>query len=216
MIAARDLPKGPEVPIIRAHPSDTSLVAAVIGSAFQELDVARWIIAADDDREETLAANMEIWVQHAFDTGGVVDMTADRTGVAVWFINDGQADDLPPDYEKRLDDACGAYADRFRLLDQAFAENHPRDVPHHHLAFMAVVPHAQGNGVGTALLEHHYNHYPDVDSYLEASCRDSRNLYLRHGFQDLSEPFTLPWGGPPMWSMWRPRASVLPAAPTAD
>jgi GNAT superfamily N-acetyltransferase len=211
VIAAQPPVAEPQPRIIPAQRTDTPLVAAVIGSAFQHLDVARWLIADDHDREPVLTANMQIWIEHAFDTGGVVDMTADHAGVAVWFINDGNPDgavgnagDLPRDYDERLDEACGAYADRFRLLDQAFAANHPHGVPHHHLAFMAVTPESQDNGYGNALLEHHYAQHPQADSYLEASCADSRRLYLRHGFHDLSDPFTLPWDGPPMWPMWRP------------
>jgi GNAT superfamily N-acetyltransferase len=200
--------------IIQAQRGDITHIAAVIGAAFQELAVAHWIIACDDDRERVLAANMEIWVEHAFDTGGVVDMTADRAGVAVWFINacdsDGESDAMPAEYDARLNDACGVYADRFRALDQAFSQNHPNDQPHHHLAFLAVTPHGQGAGAGSALLDDHFLRYPNVGSYLEASCPDSRRLYMRHGFTDLTEPFVLPSGGPQMWPMWRPAGTGPP------
>ena len=39
-------------------------------------------------------------------------------------------------------------------------------------------------------------------AYLNAGSPRSRDLYLRHGFVVRSE-FRLPFGGPPLWRMWR-------------
>lgn len=188
--------------ITSADPEDAHHVASVIAEAFQHLKVAHWLIPRPDDRRPVLEANMMIMVEHALAGYGTVDITSDKSGVAVWFHHDHEAPPEPLNYEERLAAACGEYTANFAHLDEKFAENHPHDMPHHHLAFMAVVPGEQRRGIGTALLKRHFDLYPGVASYLEASCEESRALYLRHGWRDLSEPFRLP-DETPMWPMWR-------------
>jgi hypothetical protein len=41
-----------------------------------------------------------------------------------------------------------------------------------------------------------------IAAYLNAGSTRSRDLYLRHGFEVVEE-FRLPFGGPPLWRMWR-------------
>ena len=92
------------------------------------------------------------------------------------------------------------------MLDALFDQHHPTD-PHHHLAFLAVHPDQQGQGLGSALLADYHARLDQrgVAAYLEASCERNRDLYLRHGYRPMGEPFRLP-DGPPMWPMWRPPA----------
>jgi GNAT superfamily N-acetyltransferase len=206
-VTARSTDTPAQYGIWRANQSNVDLVATVIGHAFQHLDVAAWMIPERDQRQPVLQANMTIWVAHALASGGIVDVTEDGRAVAVWVINGSEPGEAPPDYERRLLDACGPYTARFKQLDTAFEQNHPHGTPHHHLAFMAVLPDSQGRGRGTALLNHHHGEFPDAPAYLEASCPASRALYARHGYADIDGPFTLPDNGPKMWPMWRPPAS---------
>jgi ribosomal protein S18 acetylase RimI-like enzyme len=67
-----------------------------------------------------------------------------------------------------------------------------------------VAPHAQGKGLGTALL-HATFHRCDSDglsAYLEATSQRNVALYERLGFEHLGE-FNL-GSSPPLWPMRRP------------
>ncbi len=96
-------------------------------------------------------------------------------------------------------------AGRFAAFDAALAARHPADVPHHHLALLAVRPSRQGRGIGTALLDAYHWRLDcvGVAAYLEASDLRTRALYLRHGYTDTpGPPINLP-GGPPLYPMLR-------------
>ncbi|HEX3593075.1 MAG TPA: GNAT family N-acetyltransferase [Pseudonocardiaceae bacterium] len=192
-------PTAARVDIVTADRDGAALAADIIADAFWTLDVSQWLVPENDQRRAVLERNMLIWTEHAA-KHGMIHLTADQSGVAVWFpVSDPPPE--PDDYAERLEAACGPWTERFRMLDEAFEQNQPED-PHHHLAFLAIRPGQQGRGIGTALLNHHHEMYPDVADYLEAASWQSRQLYLRHHFDDHG-PFYLP-DGPPMWSMWRP------------
>ncbi|GAA4826594.1 GNAT family N-acetyltransferase [Saccharopolyspora rosea] len=190
--------------ITRARSADADEVATLIASAFTELDVSRWLIPDADQRERVLAANFRILVEHAL-RHGEVHFAADRSGVAVWVHHGRSGPPEPPDYDRRLAEACGEHTHRFRLLDEAFETHHPHGAPHHHLAFLAVRPGMRDSGTGSLLLRHHHEHLDrtGLPAYLEASSERSRTLYERHGYRCLSAPFHLPENGPPLWPMWR-------------
>lgn len=190
-----------DVDIVTVGPDEAPLAANIIADAFQHLDVAAWLVADADQRRAVVERNMTIWTEHAL-KHGIVSVTIDHVGIAVWFPTNDPLPD-PDDYDERLDNMCAPYGDRFRQLDATFAVHHPHGEPHHHLAFLAVRPGHQGEGIGSALLRQHHEMYPDVAMYLEASSRESRALYLRHGYLDRGR-FTLPEDGPPLWAMWRP------------
>lgn len=190
-----------DVQIVMAGPDEAPVAAGIIADAFASLAVSAWLVPDAGQRRAVVEQDMLIWTTHAL-KHGLISLTVDETGVAVWFPTAEPVPD-PDDYDERLDAACGPWADRFRTLDRTFAIHHPHGDPHHHLAFLAVRPGHQGEGIGTALLHHHHEMYPDVAMYLEASSRESRALYLRHGYLDRGR-FTLPEDGPPLWSMWRP------------
>jgi ribosomal protein S18 acetylase RimI-like enzyme len=189
-----------EVEILGAGPDEAPVAAGIIADAFQHLDVAKWLVPDPEQRRSVVERNMLIWTTHAI-KHGLISLTADETGVAVWFPT-AEPVPAPDDYDEKLVGACGQWTDQFRRLDDTFEVHHPHGEPHHHLAFLAVRPGHQGEGIGTALLHYHHEMYPDVAMYLEASSRTSRALYLRHGYLDRGR-FTLP-DGPPLWAMWRP------------
>lgn len=193
-----------EVQVLRAEPSDAAAVADLIALAFHPLRAAKWLAPDPAERLRMLAGQFAILVEHA-SVHGTVCRTSDGDGVAVWFDRTRQVPE-PPDYQSRLAAVCGGAVARFTLLDELFETRHPAG-PHHHLAFLAVTPAAQGRGLGTALLEHHHAHLDahGVPAYLEASSERNRALYARHGYQH-DEPFRLP-DETPFWPMWRePRA----------
>lgn len=155
-------------------------------------------------RARVLPANFRIFVDHAL-AHGEVYQTEDRQAVAVWFPRDGDPLPEPVAYEQRVAAACGEATARFRHLDDLFDRHHPGE-PHHHLAFLAVRPNWQRQGLGSALLRHYHARLDGkgVAAYLEATSIGSRDLYLRHGYV-LRAAFTLP-DGAPIYSMWRPAA----------
>jgi GNAT superfamily N-acetyltransferase len=186
-----------------ATPADAALAADRIAEAFTDLAATAWLVPEPGDRLSVLRENFRIFVDHALDHG-VVHLADGGAGVAVWFFADRDIPP-PPDYDRRLAEACGDHTARFAVLDQLFAANHPHE-PHHHLAFLAVQPGRQRTGIGAALLEHHHAHLDAhrLPAYLDASSPASRDLYARHGYE-ASEPYTLP-DGAPFWPMWRPAA----------
>lgn len=190
--------------IARAMVIETGHVAKLIGEAFHELAVAGWLVPDAGERARILPANFRIYVEHALQHGEVY-LAGDGDAVAVWFHQDRDPAPPPADYERRMAQACGSHLSRFQELDAAFEAHHPHDRPHHHLAFLATRPGQRDRGLGAALLRDHHARLDElgVGGYLEASSMRSRHLYLRHGYVDLGEPFTLPDGGPPLWPMWR-------------
>ncbi|MFV2100747.1 GNAT family N-acetyltransferase [Micromonospora sp. LOL_024] len=189
----------------RLGPADLQWVAGRIAESFLVLDATRWLVPDEAERENALAGNFEIIVDHAIRHGHVFG-TEDRAGVAVWLPSVGEPLPPPLDYDARLAAACGEWTPRFVHLDELFAANHPHS-DHHHLALLAVRPDRQGRGVGTALLRHHHAWLDanGVAAYLEASSESSRDLYARHGYL-VAEPFRLP-DGTPFWPMWREPAA---------
>lgn len=80
---------------------------------------------------------------------------------------------------------------------------HPH-APHYYLQVMGVDPSAQGQGWGSQLLRRGTD-IADRDGmpcYLETMTERNVQLYLRHGFRVVGE-MRLPFGGPPVWRMWR-------------
>jgi GNAT superfamily N-acetyltransferase len=80
---------------------------------------------------------------------------------------------------------------------------HPRE-RHFYLDSLGVVPERQGRGLGSALMRPVLERCDadGVPAYLNAGSVRSRDLYRRHGFA-VTEEFSLPDGGPPLWRMWR-------------
>jgi GNAT superfamily N-acetyltransferase len=186
--------------IRRATAADAAHVAELVATAFAPLHAVNWLLPDPAVRPKIMTADFLILVEHALDHGHI-DLVEDGRAAAVWFDRTAPAPE-PPDYDRRLEAACGEWADRFRTLDALFEENHPEE-PHHHLALLAVHPSDQGGGLGTTLLRHHHATLDkeDTPAYLEASSPGSRDLYLRHGYE-LRETFALP-DGTLFWPMWR-------------
>lgn len=203
----------PDIKIRRARPDDAAQVAALVGTAFAPLKAVSWLLPEPSVRPRVMAADFLILVEHALKHGHVdlvdqvdqVDQEVDQgQAAAVWLDRTTEVPE-PDDYDNRLKAACGEWVDRFRTLDALFEENHPEE-PHQHLALLAVMPSRQGRGLGSALLRHHHAALDAMGTpaYLEASSPQSRDLYLRHGYE-LREAFALP-DGTKFWPMWRPPA----------
>lgn len=85
---------------------------------------------------------------------------------------------------------------------EQMAGYHP-DEPCWHLAFIAVDPPHQRQGLGTQMLEHGLQQCArdGLPAYLEATSRENRAFYAQHGFETLGK--IQPGDGPPVWPMLR-------------
>jgi GNAT superfamily N-acetyltransferase len=193
---------GSSVSIAPANTRDVEVLAQLIAEAFAGLAVAEWLVPDPAARRRVLARVFAIHVEHAAQHG-IVDTTEERTAAAVWFPRGTRQLPAPIDYDELLTDATWGWYQNFAALDRLLDDHHPAG-PHHHLAFLAVAPRHQGQGIGTALLTHHHRRL-DADGlpgYLEASSTRSRDLYARLGYA-AGQPFHLSDGGPPFWPMTR-------------
>jgi GNAT superfamily N-acetyltransferase len=194
-----------ELVIRDVAPVDTGEITELVAAAMSDGPVARWLTPDAEMRRRESPAYFEIFVEHAVRYGEVYatadPLTGSLTGVALWFPLTSM---IPPpvDYERRLKEVAGPAFDRACRLDLAIETHHPLD-PHHYLAFLAVHPDRQNQGIGSALLERHHARLDraGLPAYLEANDPRNRDLYLRHGYV-IRSVIPLP-DGPPLWSMWR-------------
>ncbi|MFI1996249.1 GNAT family N-acetyltransferase [Actinoplanes sp. NPDC020271] len=195
----------PEITIRDAKPEDLATLVDTLAEGFHDGDFADWLIPDPAQRARVYPGYFRILAGHALNTGWV-QITGDGDAVAVWHLigpNPAVAPPIPR-YQQRLADTVGPEAlPRFRALDTAMEEYHPAG-PHHYLAFLAVRPDRRGQGLGTALLEHHHQYLDGrgIPAYLEATGPRNMRLYLRHGYQP-RPPFRLTDGSPHALPMWR-------------
>ncbi len=83
-------------------------------------------------------------------------------------------------------------------------DDHPAE-PHYYLAFVAVAPNRQRQGLGTALLQETLARVDraGAPAYLENSSPKNLALYQRLGFRVIKE-VRAGEGAPPLFAMWRP------------
>ena len=89
---------------------------------------------------------------------------------------------------------------------------HPHAPEHYYLAVLGTDPSAQGQGLGSAVLQPVLEmcDQDGIGAYLESSKEKNIDFYVRHGFA-VTRWIDLP-GGPRVWLMWRdPRGSAPPS-----
>ncbi|WIM97501.1 GNAT family N-acetyltransferase [Actinoplanes oblitus] len=194
-----------ELVIRHVSPFDTEEITDLVAAAMGDGPVARWLQPDPVLRRRTAPGYFEIFVDYALQYGEVYS-TADAEdgrmcGVALWFPLTSL---IPPpaDYDRRIKEATETASDRVHVLDAAIEAHHPVE-PHHYLAFLAVRPDRQNEGIGSALLDRHHARLDraGLPAYLEANDPRNRDLYLRHGYQ-VRSVIQLP-AGPLLWGMWR-------------
>jgi GNAT superfamily N-acetyltransferase len=187
-------------------PVDTAEITDLVAGAMWDGPVAQWLQPDPAARRADSPHYFEIFVEHAVRCGEIYAtadaITGQLSGVALWFPLTSL---IPPpwDYERRLKEVAGDAFERACQLDAALDTNHPLE-PHHYLAFLAVRPGCQGQGIGSALLDRHHARLDQagLPAYLEANHSRNRDLYVRHGYR-VRSVIELP-DGPSLWTMWRP------------
>lgn len=185
--------------------NQATVIADIIGEAFAELDVSRFLIPDSEHRRRMLTLHLHQMVQAASMNGRVLT-DEHRTVAAVWF--DVPENGLPdPDgYEDNRRHFLHQFDERFATFEHAMHQHHPTGTRYWHLALIAVRPILQNQGMGSALLRHQHTLLDkwQLPAYLQAADQKSRRLYQRHGYHDNGDPFPCAPGGPPLYPMRRP------------
>ena len=193
--------------VATAGPERWRAVADVLAAAFQDDPVLSWLIPSPARRPPALRRFFAIEARAIALPHGHSVAAGDEAAALV----------LPPGHWRaplkvQLRHGTGftrAFGPRLPLafavltaLERRHARNAP--APHVYLPYIGVVPAAQGQGVGTALLEPVLERCDRVrlPAYLEASSPGSARLYRRLGFKTLET--VRPLGAPPIELMLRP------------
>jgi GNAT superfamily N-acetyltransferase len=198
MIASR-----PDFGIHTARLDEVGCVTATLAEGFLNGDLASWLIPDRSTRRTVYAEYFRIFAEF-FLQHGQVDATEDVDAVALWWPVGRLLEMDIPNYDDRLAKVTGNAVGRFVMLDMAMHSHHPRYRPHHYLAFLAVHPDRQGEGMGSTLLKYRHERLDKeaVPAYLEATGWRNRALYERHGYRAW-DPLLIP-NGPTLVPMWRP------------
>ena len=173
---------------------------ATLTLAFALDPVIRWIYQDAGDYLKHWPRFIEAYGGQAI-AHGAGHATEDFSGVALW---------LPPGISPDEDGVAellhaAVGGERGADVDAALEEMdeyHPTSA-HYYLTLAGVDPRLQGQGIGSALLRAglHRCDGQQLPAYLEATSRGSRDLYARHGFEELG---VIQNGVmPPMWPMLR-------------
>ena len=195
------------VAIRAADEGDRELVVRLLDESFQDDPVSGWVFPGYEYRRTThhrlMAAFTEIVLAE-----GRIDVTEDGSACALWLsVPAGEHDaeeDAADDGPALLRAAVDPGNERIELIGRLTAEIHPAGRAHEYLWMIGVTPEHQGEGIGSALVQHVLDRCDreGLPAYLEASSARSRGLYERLGFELTGRPLDLP-NGPQMWPMWR-------------
>jgi GNAT superfamily N-acetyltransferase len=183
-----------------APATDEARAIATITIAFSNDPVTRWVLPDANFYLTHWPAFVKAFGGAAFDHG-TADAIDACGGVALW-LPPGVA----PDEETMraiMDEVIPAdLQDDFSGFMGRVDEFHPTE-SHWYLPLIGVDVTKQGLGYGSALLRHALERCDrdQLPAYLEASSPKNRQLYARHGFEELG--VIQEGSSPPMWPMQR-------------
>lgn len=196
-----------DVTIRKATADDVPVVAQTLARAFQSDPAFTWAFPDDRRRERVGPRYFDFLVRAIYLPKGEVHMTEDGGAAALW--------SRPEQWQVSIVSelpllpltvrAAGRYLLRTLTMPFFLERKHKRHLaPHYYLPIIGTAPAHQGSGYGGALLEYMLQRCDAeaAPAYLEATSARSRSLYARHGFEAVEE-LNWPWGGPPLWPMWR-------------
>jgi GNAT superfamily N-acetyltransferase len=183
-----------------AEPADAQALAAPLARAFHDDPVTVWANPSERTRirrtERFFLGRMRALLPH-----DLSHVAGDARGAAIW---------SPPDawqmgLRELLHDLPAFLSWRTPRVLRGMHEverRHPTE-PHYYLAILGVDPPAQGDGLGSALLQPMLRRCDGegVGAYLETATERNVRFYARHGFR-VTDEVRLP-DGPAMWLMWR-------------
>jgi GNAT superfamily N-acetyltransferase len=189
----------------KAGKRDRGGVVAALAEAFDDDPVFRWASPDGERRWRVLPAFFALAVE-AFAEHDETWCTRDGvSGAAIWAPSGAEpmTEADGEHFAALCAETAGPDADRWVELIALLDDNHPHHTDHHYLWLLGVRPARQGCGHGSALLRAVLDEADRTGSpaYLEATSKDNRRLYERHGFRVTGEMAAV--GGPPLWAMWR-------------
>ncbi len=182
------------------------LIELLVEAFEHDPSFARWFdISILDDHRETLERLFRTQITADYLTAGTIDLAVDDdnlVGAALW-RRPGESTNIVeqiktvPEYARIF----GHHAPTALYREKVYADHHPK-YPHWYLWVIGVSPKAQGQGVGSTLLDHGIERGGDDALYLEASTARSAKLYHSKGFEPMG-PIELVEGTTPEFGMWR-------------
>jgi ribosomal protein S18 acetylase RimI-like enzyme len=184
----------------QAEPADAKPLAPPLARAFADDPVTLWAHPNERARERR-TRRFFLGRLHALLPHELSYTTGDCNGAAVWSPHDAWQMGL----RELLHDLPAFMSPRTPMVLRGMREveqRHPTD-PHYYLSILGVDPSAQGEGLGSALLQPMLRRCDEegVGAYLETATERNVRFYSRHGFRVTGE-VELP-KGPTMWLMWR-------------
>jgi ribosomal protein S18 acetylase RimI-like enzyme len=187
----------------KATPADLPALTGVLSRAFDDDPVMEWLFPDPRKRPRWTRAFFGVRVRQLLRQEEIWT-TGDCAGAAVWAqperweLSLGETVDMMT----RIGRGVGRRTVR-GLRGLSLVEKHHPHEPHWYLAILGVDPPAQGQGLGSALLEPVLRACDEdgVAAYLESSKERNVAFYARHGFR-VTEEVRMP-KGPPLWLMWR-------------
>ncbi len=189
--------------VARAEPAHTDTISETLAQAFHDDPLFTWLVPDAVDRRRRLPPMFAVFSDF-FLPHGETYLARDGAGAAMW--TPAGVEPVPAEqgelFARRMSAVLGDDAERGFAVNEVLEEHHPAE-PCFYLQFVGVAPEHQGRGIGSRLLRTVLQRCDatGTPAYLEASSRDNRRLYERHGFVVTAE-VTAP-DGPPLWPMWR-------------
>jgi ribosomal protein S18 acetylase RimI-like enzyme len=194
--------------IRQAGRDDANLLADILGDAFAEDPLLKWLLPDDERRLPNLPTYFREIARSLFLQHSESYLTQSARGAALW-LPPGIAHQLPLLPELRLfwrllQLAGFSGLRRARAIQSAFRKAHPT-TPHYYLHALGVRRTHQGRGIGSALIQHVTERCDRerMPAYLESTNERNLPLYQHHGFGVVGE-WRAPGGGPTIWFMVRP------------
>lgn len=191
-----------------ATKEEASHAGEILGRAFASDPVIGAFMTAGRRRTARLAKFFGMECGLTLSGYGEVWLDDDGLGAAIWRRPGGFPE--PASVQLRMLPRYLVHFPRefFRVSRAmgAIVKEHPKEPPHWYLLAVGIVPEAQGQGRGAALLAPVLQRCDEegIPAYLEASTDDNARLYERLGFESREEVEALP--GVRVRPMWRPPA----------
>lgn len=181
-----------------ATDADRPALAATLARAFFDDPVARYSLPSDRRRP----AQLERFYTERLRTltaEELVFASEDHRAAALWAPPDRWRTPLAELLRTRI----FSWRTPLFLVGGIRVEHRHPDEPHYYLAILGVDPSAQGQGLGSKVLQPMLDRCDaeGVPAYLESSKERNLDFYARHGFKVTGE-VKLHFG-PRMWLMWR-------------
>jgi GNAT superfamily N-acetyltransferase len=189
----------------KATLDDVPELAGALARAFDGDPPMRWFLPDEATRQERARRLFDVMLRRVHLARDYCYTTEAIVGGALW---------VPPGtFRLGVVDQVALLPGMLRVFGRGLGRaqrgltvmesGHPR-APHYYLDSLGVEPEWQGRGLGSALMRPVLERCDAerMPAYLNAGSARSRDLYLRHGFR-VTEEFSLPDDGPPLWRMWR-------------